>query len=374
MGGVISSGELLDAQRVSACPRRVGVGEVVRIGERIDRSGPPTGQRTRDGVVDADEPTGRVGQDVPQVGLRRHHRMVERFHEVRRQSPGNGQHRRRHPRHHAGIHPADGQFRAPLSGQAGIGAQQVAVGRGLRAINVVRAGRHAVGVGDRDEVVEDVGDRDRVDRVRRPRRKRNEQEPVADVTQHLERRRPRADDHRSTQPHYVGTAVEAQRIGDLGTAGQVFGQVVLVGDEPAKVHDPPNAGFLCRVRHIGGGTIVGVTKVRLADAVHQVKHHIDGTGLAEGVLRRPFVVCVQCDAGDVVMPAEIDQSVGSSGGGDDVVAGIEQGGDEPRTDIAGGAGHQGAHGIHRTAVPDLPRTKTPQRWQRSSRRRTSSIR
>ena len=196
--------------------------------------------------------------------------MVEGLHQIRRQSPGNGQHRRRHPRHHAGIHPADGKLGAPLSGQAGIGAQQVAVGRGLRAIDVVRAGRHAVGVGGSDEVVEDVGDRDRVDRVRRPRRKRNEQEPVADVTQHLERRRPGADDHRRTQPHHVGTAVEAQRMGDLGTAGQVFGQVVLVGDEPAEIHDPPNAGFLCRGRHIGGGTIVGVTKVRLADAVHQV--------------------------------------------------------------------------------------------------------
>ena len=38
-------------------------------------------------------------------------------------------------------------------------------------------------------------------------------EPVADIAQHLERRRPRADDHRRAQPHHVRTAVDAQARG-----------------------------------------------------------------------------------------------------------------------------------------------------------------
>ena len=244
--------------------------------------------------------------------------MIKGLHQIRRQSPGDGQHRSRHPRHHAGIHHRHGKLGAPLSGQAGIGAQQIAVGRGLRAIDVVCAGRHAVGVGGGDEVVEDVGDRDRVDRVRRPRRQRDEQKPIADVAQHLERRRPGADDHRRAQPHHVGAAVDAQRVGDLGAAGQVFGQVVVVGDESSEVHDPPNTGLPRGVRHDGGGTVVGITEVRLADAVHQVIDHIDGSGLGQGVLRRRFVVRVQCDAGDVVVPAEFGQPVRISGGGDDV--------------------------------------------------------
>jgi hypothetical protein len=57
----------------------------------------------------------------------------------------------------------------------------------------------------------------------------------------------------------------------------------------------------------------------------------------------------------VAVPAEVGQSAGISRGGDDVVALIEQGGDEPRADIAGGAGDQGSHGTHRTEVPESPK-------------------
>jgi hypothetical protein len=42
-----------------------------------------------------------------------------------------------------------------------------------------------------------------------------------------------------------------------------------------------------------------------------------------------------------------------------VMAGVEQGCDETRTDIAGGAGDQYSHGTHRTAVPRPPRAETP---------------
>jgi hypothetical protein len=43
------------------------------------------------------------------------------------------------------------------------------------------------------------------------------------------------------------------------------------------------------------------------------------------------------------------------------VALIEQGGDEPRTNIAGGAGDQDSHGRHRTEVPALTESKSTYR-------------
>ena len=153
-------------------------------------------------------------------------------------------------------------------------------------------------------------------------------------------------------------------MGDLGTAGQMFGQVILIGDEPAEIDDPLDTGLFRPVRHDGGRAIVRVPKVRLPDAVHQVIDDVDGTGRAEGLRHRRLVVCIQFDTRDVVIPAELGQPAGISGGGHDVMAGVEQGSDEPRTDIAGRAGDQDSHGVHRTAVPESPRVDPAARLAR----------
>jgi len=138
----------------------------------------------------------------------------------------------------------------------------------------------------------------------------------------------------------------------------VFGEFVDVGDEPAQIHNPPNAGVLGGVGDDGGGAVVGVAIIRLADAVHQVVDDVDRTGIGERLLGGGVVVRVQRDSGDFVTPAEVGQPVGVSAGGDDVVAYVEQGTDKPRADIAGGAGNQDSHGTHRTEVPDPIRSES----------------
>ena len=206
--------------------------------------------------------------------------------------------------------------RAPHTGAATcpamrrIGPQQVTVGGGLRAGDVVGTGGYLVAVGRGDQVVEHVAHRDRVDRIGRPLRHRDQQEPVADVTQHLERRRSRADDHRRTQPHDVGAAVDGQRGGDLRAAGEVLGQRVVVGDETAEVDDAAHAGRLGRVRHVGRGAVVGLAEAGLTDAVHQVVDDVDRSRVGERRLRRLRVVRVQRDRRDAVMPTEVGQPRG----------------------------------------------------------------
>ena len=105
----------------------------------------------------------------------------------------------------------------------------------------------------------------------------------------------------------------------------------------------------------GRGAVVGLTEARLPDAVHQVIHDVDRPGGVECVARRFRVVRVQRNAGDLVVPAEIGQSVGVSGGGYDVVPVLEESCDEPRTDIAGRAGDEDPRVVHRTAVPGFRR-------------------
>src|SRR5262249_37672025 len=131
------------------------------------------------------------------------------------------------------------------------------------------------------------------------------------------------------QPHHIGSALHAQCVRHLGTTDQVFGEYVIVGDEPAQVYDPPDACILRRICDIGSGEIVSVAEVRLADAVHKVVEDIDRTGVGERLLGRGFIVRVQHYSGDLVMPAEVGQSVRISGAGNDIVACVEQRADEP---------------------------------------------
>jgi hypothetical protein len=114
----------------------------------------------------------------------------------------------------------------------------------------------------------------------------------------------------------------------LGATGEMFGEFVNLGDEPAQIHDSPDPRVFRRVGDIGSGTVVGVAEVGLADAVHQVVDDVDRT-VGERLLGRRFVARVQRDSGDLVMPTEVGQSVRVSGGGDDIVARDEQCTDEP---------------------------------------------
>src|SRR5690606_19723353 len=145
---------------------------------------------------------------------------------------------------------------------------------------------------------------------------------------------------------HVGAAVDGQRLGDLGAAGQVFGELLVVGDEPAEVDDAAHPGRRGGLGDGGRGPVVGGPETGLADAVHQVVHDVDRAVVGERVPGPLRVVGVQCDAVDPVSPAESLQADRVSGCGDDLVSLVQEGTDQPRADVAGGAGHQDPHVFH----------------------------
>ena len=97
-----------------------------------------------------------------------------------------------------------------------------------------------------------------------------------------------APSHTTSGPPSIG-----QRLGDLGAAGEVLGQLVVVGDEAAEVDDALHARVLGRPRDVGGGAVVGVAEAGLPDAVDQVVDDVDGSGDAEGAGDRLRVAGVE---------------------------------------------------------------------------------
>ena len=228
------------------------VGEMVWVGEFVDRSRPPVRQRPHDGVVDADETARRVGHQIAQA-VGGHHRMVKRLNQIGGEPARHRQRDGRQHRRHAGIHSTDRHTSPPLACRAAICLQQIAIGGRFRAGDVIGAGGHLVG--DRP--------RPRGSRGRRGWRSGpsgssstpvgNQHEAITDVTQHLERRRARTDDHRRAQPDHLRAAVDAQRRGDLRPAGEMLGQLVVLGHEPTEVDDSPHACDLGGRSDIGRG-------------------------------------------------------------------------------------------------------------------------
>ncbi len=179
-----------------------------------------------------------------------------------------------------------------------------------------------------------------------PRRQRDQQQPVADIADHLKRCRPRADDHRGAKPDHLRPAGHGQRIGHLGAAGQVIGQYVVVGHEPAEVHDAADARIPRGFGDVRGGGVIAIAKPGLADRMHEVVDDVDGSGRGERRVHRRRIVGIQGDPGDLVMPAEAREPTGIACGGDDLVPVLEQLRGEPRADIAGGASYQNSRRFH----------------------------
>ncbi|WP_231985080.1 NAD(P)H-binding protein, partial [Mycobacterium sp. E796] len=83
------------------------------------------------------------------------------------------------------IDPADRHGGVPPAGDPRIRLEQLAVGGRGGPGDVVGARGHPIGVRRGDEIVQDVADGDRVDRVVHPVRNRHERESVAHVAHHL---------------------------------------------------------------------------------------------------------------------------------------------------------------------------------------------
>ena len=112
------------------------------------------------------------------------------------------------------------------------------------------------------------------------------------------------------------------------------------GHQPREVDDPAHAGRGRGIAHVRRADPVEVGEVAPAQAVHEVA---DAVGVPDRPFDRPAVHHVALPPGHLAAPGE-PVGVGRRGGrGDDVVAGRDQGGHEPRPDVPGRPEDQDPH-------------------------------
>ena len=124
--------------------------------------------------------------------------------------------------------------------EAGVGPHHVAVREDVRAADLDDA-RHLRVVERADEVVEHVGDADRLAAGPHPAGRDHDRQALGQVAQDLERRAAGSDDHR--RPELGDRHAMCGELGaGLVAAGQVVGEVGGIVAQTAEVDDPRHAG------------------------------------------------------------------------------------------------------------------------------------
>ena len=145
-----------------------------------------------------------------------------------------------------------------------------------------------------------------------------------------------ADDDRGTQ-HRDGYAVLAEQVLHLAPRPQVGRQGAVIGAQAAHVDDLAQAGLRRGRAEVARRLGILALEVGVVEGVHQVDRDVHAV---EGRLEQGRLHHVGADrlAGTVVR-------LGVARHRADLVSGLDQGGDEPAADEAGGAGDEnGGHG------------------------------
>ena len=147
-----------------------------------------------------------------------------------------------------------------------------------------------------------------------------------------------------------GTPALAQRGARLVARAQMFGERVLAVAQSAQVDDARHAGRGGRLAEGAGGAHVAVVEVASAtQTVHEVVGHVD---VGEGGPERGGGQHVGGDDLDVLGPGASLQPAGVAHHAAHGVAAGEQGGHEPATHVAVGAGDEDTHqGYDARAAP-----------------------
>ena len=133
---------------------------------------------------------------------------------------------------------------------AGVRPHHVAVREDVGTADLDDA-RHLWVVQRADEVVEHVGDPDRLAARRHPTRRDHDRQALGQVAQDLERRAAGPDDH--SRPELGDRHAVCGELGArLVAAGQVVGEVGRIVAQTAEVDDPRHAGTLRRLREVAG--------------------------------------------------------------------------------------------------------------------------
>ncbi|EOY45544.1 putative integral membrane protein [Streptomyces lividans 1326] len=227
-------------------------------------------------------------------------------------------------------------------GDAGVALHHLPVGQDVRAADVEGPGhlpRHGRAA---HQGAQHVPHGDRLDAGVDPAGRDHDRQPFGEVAQHLEGRRPGADDDRRAQ-HGRGHAGGQQDAADLGPRAQVRRQFALRHPgrgQAAQVDDAPHA---CRGGALGEGArrppVGRLEVVATTQRVHQVVGHIDA-------LHRPRhrvgVGHVAPHHLGLAGPRMVAQPVRGAGQAPHPVSGVEQFGHETPPDVSGRAGDQAA--------------------------------
>jgi hypothetical protein len=181
-----------------------------------------------------------------------------------------------------------------------------------------------------------------------PRRRDHHREDLGQVTKHLERDRPGADDHRRTELDDRRRTV-GEDLPDLVPGAEVGGERRIVRRaEPAEIDD---AGDPC-----GGGCI---TEVRCGGSISVREsgftvHRVDQVERGVASFQRGFERCtverVRLDDLDVCPPGMESEAGRIPGHAADVVSGVEECRNEAPADVPGGTGDENSHETDGRAV------------------------
>ncbi|SII77065.1 Uncharacterised protein [Mycobacteroides abscessus subsp. abscessus] len=193
-----------------------------------------------------------------------------------------------------------------------------------------------------DEVVEDVADGQRFDPVGHPVGRGHPAQGVGEVPDHLERRRPGADDDPSLEDDRRGARGE-EDLPDLRSGAHVHRQLRRLGVEAAEVDDLPAPGR-------SGGLDESRRRLRfvsfeVAAGVHRVDEVADVVDALHRRLQAGAVVEVDGVDGDLIGPGHRAEFVRRAHAHAHGVPGLEEAGHEAAADVAGGPEHEHRAGM-----------------------------
>ena len=226
------------------------------------------------------------------------------------------------------------------SGLDRVAVHELAVAVDVGTADVERAvhlGRH---VGGADQVVQHVAHRDRLDEAPHPARGGHVGQHLGEVADHLERRRPRADDHPGLQ-HDRGHARGEQDLPHLRARTQVSREPRPLGMQAAEVDDAAHAVVVRRRGDVPRDRQLDRLEVVLP--AHRVHEVVDDLDAVHRPVDRGTVAQVALDDVDGCRPRHVAQPLGPSHQHAHVVPGLDEARHEPASDVAGRTGHEHAH-------------------------------
>ena len=192
-----------------------------------------------------------------------------------------------------------------------------------------------------DEVVEHVGDADRLATGPHPAGRDHDRQALGQVAQDLERRATGSDDHRRPELG-DGNAM----CGELGTglvaAGEVVGEVCGIVTQTPEVDDPRHAGTLGRLGEVAGCLPVAIRESPFTRA-HRVRQVVGDVDPLERHWQRRGVEEVGSDDRRVREPGGEGPRVAAHQ--DELVSSRREKRDEPTADVAARANNEDPHDV-----------------------------